>query len=129
VTPSTFADLNVPQPPKIEKMSDFGLINSRYTMTVRSSNKKLRLYSWSPHDYRTFAEVDFDPEPGKWYTMKLQVETSSIRGKLWPRGQAEPTEWTVQMLDTSPNLSGSPGLYGNAQEAEIYVDNVSVVEN
>ncbi len=123
------ADFALQQSEGTGKMSDWGLINSRYTMTVRSSNKKLRLYSWSPHDYRTFAEVDFDPEPGKWYTMKLQVETSEIRGKLWPRGEAEPTEWTIEMLDTFPNLSGSPGMYGNAQEAEIYIDNVSVVEN
>ncbi len=115
------------------KMSDLGLINSRYTMTVRSSNKKLRLYSWSPHDYRTFAEVDFDPEPGKWYTMKLRVDpisvVSHVRGKLWPRGEAEPSEWTVKLVDKSPNKSGSPGLYGNAQEAEIFIDNLNVVPN
>ncbi len=114
-------------------MPDLGLINSRYTMTVRSSNKKLRVYSWSPHDYRTFAEVDFDPVPGKWYTMKLEVqprgESASVRGKLWPRDETEPEAWTVEMIDPAPNLSGSPGLYGNAQEAEIYIDNLSVVPN
>ena len=112
-----------------QKMPDLGLINSRYTMTVRSSNKELRIYSWSPHDYRTYASVPFDPEPGKWYTMKFEVSGSRMRGKLWQRGATEPVEWTVAMTDPSPNVSGSPGLYGNAQEAEIYVDNVSVVAN
>jgi hypothetical protein len=111
------------------KMPDFGLINSRYTMTVRSSNRELRLYSWSPHEVRTFASVPFDPLPGEWYTMKLEVHRSTIRGKLWVRGEAEPAAWTVAMEDDSPNLSGSPGLYGNAQEAEIYVDNLTVVVN
>ena len=115
------------------KMSDFGLINSRYTMTVRSSNRKLRIYSWSPHDYRAFAEVDFDPEPNQWYTMKLQVKplgvVAQVHGKIWPRGEAEPTDWTVNLTDKSPNLVGSPGFYGNAQEAEIQVDNVSVISN
>ena len=115
------------------KMPDFGVINSRYTMTARSSNKKLRIYSWSPHDYRSFAEVDFDPEPGKWYTMKLKVEPAGdkaiVKGKLWEKGQEEPESWTVEMSDESPNLSGSPGLYGNAQEAEIYLDNISVTAN
>ncbi len=133
VTPSTLADIKASLPLKIGKMSDLGLINSRYTMTVRSSNKKLRLYSWSPHDYRTFAEVDFDPVPGKWYSMKLQVvpqgSKASVRGKLWVRGEPEPDEWTIGIVDESPNLSGSPGMYGNAQEAEIYIDNVSVVAN
>ncbi len=130
------------EPNKVGKMSDFGLINSRYTMTVRSSNKELRLYSWSPHDYRTYASVPFDPEPGKWYTMKLEVTptkfaaigsestaSAKVRGKLWVRGEKEPDDWTVEMVDESPNLAGSPGLYGNAQEAEIYIDNVSVVAN
>ncbi len=130
------------EPTKVGKMSDFGLINSRYTMTVRSSNKELRIYSWSPHDYRTYASVPFDPEPGKWYTMKLEVTPQSfaaigseptasatVRGKLWVRGEKEPDDWTVEIIDESPNLTGSPGLYGNAQEAEIYIDNVSVVAN
>ena len=115
------------------KMPDMGLINSRYTMTVRSSNKQLRVYSWSPSDFRSYAVVEFQPESGKWYTMKLRVEPAGdraiVRGKLWPRGQAEPSEWTVEMVDESPNLFGSPGLYGNAQESEIYVDNISVTPN
>ena len=67
--------------------------------------------------------------PGEWYTMKLQVDGSTIRGKLWVRGENEPEAWTVEMMDSSPNLFGSPGLYGNAQEAEFYIDNVSVVSN
>ena len=115
------------------KMPDLGLINSRYTMTVRSSNKQLRIYSWSAHVDRTFAEAPFDPVPGKWYTMKLKVVPFYVKaqvfGKLWVRGEPEPGEWTIGMVDESPNLSGSPGLYGNAQEAEVFVDNVSVVSN
>lgn len=115
------------------KMSDFGLINSRYTMTVRSSNKELRVYSWSASEYRTFVTVDFDPQPGKWYTMKLRVEprsdTALVQGKLWERGQPEPEAWTVEMVDPTPNFTGSPGFYGNAQEAEIFLDNLSVTAN
>jgi hypothetical protein len=123
------ADFALQKNPDTQKMPDLGLINSRYTMTVRSSNKELRMYSWSPHDYRTYVSVPFDPEAGKWYTMKFEVSGSRIRGKLWERGATEPVEWTVAMTDAAPNGSGSPGLYGNAQEAEIYIDNVSVVAN
>jgi len=123
------ADFALQKSPDTGKMSDLGLINSRYTMTVRPSNKELRIYSWSVHEYRTYASVPFDPEPGKWYTMKLQVSGSRVRGKIWPRGNSQPIEWTVEMYDASPNVSGSPGLYGNAQEAEIYLDNISVVSN
>ena len=127
------ADFALTKSDESGKMPDFGLINSRYTITVRSSNKQLRIYSWSPHDYRTYAAVDFDPQPERWYTMKVSVEPADdkaiVRGKLWPRDQAEPEEWTVEMTDESPNLSGSPGFYGNAQEAEIKVDNVTVEPN
>lgn len=115
------------------KMPDYGLTNSRYSMTVRSSVGELRIYSWSPHDYRTYASVDFQPEPHKWYTMKLRVDpqgsTATIRGKLWPRDEAEPDEWTIEMVDELPNLHGSPGLFGKAEVAEIYVDNIQVYTN
>jgi len=115
------------------RLPDFGLINSRYTMTIRSSNRQLRLYSWSPHDFRTYAAAEFLPETDRWYTMKLRVEPAgdraTVRGKIWPREQAEPTEWAVEMVDHSPNLQGSPGLYGNASEAEILLDNLVVVPN
>ncbi len=115
------------------KLPDIGLINSRYTMTVRSMNRKLRIYSWSPHDTRAFAEVEYAPSPNTWVTMKLRVESDGdqavVRGKLWQRGHEEPDEWTVSMVDPSPNLFGSPGLYGNAQEAEIHIDNISVTPN
>lgn len=123
------ADFALDQSPESGKMPDLGLINSRYTMTVRSSNNQLRIYSWSPHDYRTYATVDFDPKPGEWYTMKLQVSGSQVRGKLWTRGESEPSAWTFEMNDPAPNLSGSPGIYVNAQEAEVFIDNVSVVAN
>ena len=115
------------------KMGDYGLTNSRYSMTVRSQNGELRLYSWSPHDLRTFASVEFQPEPHKWYTMKMRVDpegdTARVRGKLWPRDEAEPAPWTIEMVDKAPNLFGSPGLFGKSEVAEIFVDNILVDDN
>ena len=121
------------------KLPDAGLINSRYTMTLRGMSRQLRLYSWSPHDYRTFAASDFDPQAEVWYTMKFSVTPKRstpekgpqaiVRGKIWPRDEPEPSAWTAEMVDLAPNLSGSPGLYGNAQEAEFYIDNIHVVSN
>ncbi len=115
------------------KLPDVGLINSRYTMTLRGMNHQVRLYSWSPHDYRTFASVEFQPQPDVWYSMKFSVEPAGneaiVRGKLWPRGEKEPKEWTIEMVDKSPNLTGSPGLYGNAQEAEFFINHIRVTSN
>jgi hypothetical protein len=52
-----------------------------------------------------------------------------VRGKLWPRDADEPQSWTVQIVDDSPNLQGSPGLYGNARDAEFFLDNLVVIPN
>lgn len=115
------------------RLPDFGVINSAYTLAVRPMSRQLRMYSWSPHDYRTFAAAEFEPEPHKWYTMKLRVEPGDgqvkVLGKMWPRGEDEPQEWTVEMVDKSPNLQGSPGLFGKTETAELFVDNIKVYPN
>jgi hypothetical protein len=115
------------------KISDVGLINGRYQLTIRGLNKKLRLDTWTTSDYRTHTNVPFEPEADKWYTLKLTVEPGEketvAKGKIWRRGEEEPKDWTVEMVDHSPNLHGTPGLYGNCPEAEIFVDNISVTPN
>jgi hypothetical protein len=69
--------------------------------------------------------------------MKLRaaIETSGgkpravLRGKVWPRGENEPEQWTIEATDDSPQRQGSPGLFGDATNAEIFLDNISVVPN
>jgi outer membrane protein assembly factor BamB len=124
---------DVKLPEENGKISDVGLINSGYFMTVRGESKKLRIDSWPSHDFRTHQMIDADIVPNEWYTMKLSVEpagsTAFVRGKLWKRGESEPENWTVEMVDEAPNLNGSPGLYGHASDAEIYLDNLQVTPN
>ncbi len=52
-----------------------------------------------------------------------------LRGKVWKRGEEEPDEWTIEAADAVPNTHGSPGLFGNAQLTEFYIDNVEVYPN
>ena len=115
------------------RMPDVGVIDSGYTASLRAGDRKLRLYSWLAHDHRTAAEVEFDPQPGVWYRLKLRVQqgdgTADVKGKIWLRDQDEPKEWAVEMVDKSPIKSGSPGIFGQAQEAEFYMDNISVTPN
>ena len=59
----------------------------------------------------------------------VQGDIAVLKGKVWPRGTAEPSEWTVEATDESPNVSGSPGLFGNAKDAELYLDNIHVTAN
>jgi outer membrane protein assembly factor BamB len=115
------------------RMPDVGVNNSGYTLSLRAGDKRLRVYSWLAHDHRTAAEVEFDPQPGVWYRLKLEVKQvdgkAQVRGKIWPQDQDEPKDWTVEMKDNSPITSGSPGIFGHSQEAEFYMDNISVTAN
>ncbi|HEX7377900.1 MAG TPA: hypothetical protein VF278_12340, partial [Pirellulales bacterium] len=66
-------------------------------------------------------------------TMKFQASVEEgkavLRGKVWPKGEKEPDEWAIEAVDDAPNVIGSPGLFGNAQDAEIFLDNIEVREN
>ncbi len=85
----------------------------------------------NPHP--VFQSVPFTWEAGKWYTLKFQASTDGtnavLKGKVWPRGESEPSDWTIQAVDELGNLHGSPGMFGNANDSEIMIDNISVTPN
>ena len=115
------------------KLPDVGAIAQGYTLEVSGENKWIKLVSWLPHPKRHFKEVPFDLKPDSWYTIKLRAENSAgkalLRGKVWERGKPEPKDWTIELVDPMPNTTGAPGLFGNATNAELFLDNVSVTPN
>lgn len=120
-------------PVQEDRRPDMGLINQRYTLDLMAKDQ-LQIRSWTPRLELRFAKtIDFPWEAGHWYTIKFQAENGensvTLRGKVWPRGEAEPKEWTIEATDTPPNTHGSPGLFGNASVAEFFIDNVSVTPN
>ena len=52
-----------------------------------------------------------------------------LRGKVWPRDEKEPEQWTIEAVDDVPNVQGSPGMFGNASTSEFFIDNISVTPN
>jgi outer membrane protein assembly factor BamB len=128
---TTQADFRLTE--KNGRLPDCGVINSGYSLVIRSGDKRLKLYSWNAHDHRTSAEAPLEAQPGVWYRLKLQVnqlkDKAEVNGKLWLRDQSEPADWTVKMVDSQPIQSGSPGIYGHSQEAEFYLDNIAVTSN
>jgi hypothetical protein len=121
------------------QMPDMGVIAQRYTLDMLGADQKLQVRMWPPQVRTHFSKtVPFAWKPNVWYTLKLQAATLSsdgkaprvaVRGKVWPRDSKEPTEWTVEAVDETPNLVGSPGLYGDSTNAEIYIDNIRVTRN
>lgn len=128
-TPEIPPDAN----PSSVKMADMGLINSRYVFLISGANQELRLYSWAVSDHRTQAQKPYTLDPDTWYTLKLRVEpkedSALVQGKIWKRGETEPDDWSIEFTDHAPNLHGTPGLFGNAQQAEFFVDNLTVTPN
>lgn len=114
---------------KSGRLPDMGLINQRYTLDLQGS-KHLQIRSWFARLENRFAKtIDMEWDPNVWYTMKFESENKDgkaiLRGKVWKRGEAEP-EWQIEAADETPNTFGSPGMFGNAGDAEFYIDNVSV---
>ena len=58
----------------------------------------------------------------------LDGGAATVPGKVRPRGESEPSAWTIELVDPLGNTQGAPGLYGYAM-SDIYYDNVSVWRN
>ncbi|PQO26972.1 serine/threonine protein kinase [Blastopirellula marina] len=115
------------------QLPDIGLIAQGYEFILMGNESKARVLSWITQQ-RIAQEVPFTLEPGVWFHMKLKVSnqeggTALAQGKVWKKGEAEPADWMVEVVDEVPNTSGSPGLFGNAKTGEIYLDNITVTPN
>ena len=115
------------------KLPDMGLICQGYKFAMEGLNNRILLNSWDSHDYRTSKVLPFKMEPDVWYVMKIKVSNDGpkarVQGKVWKRGESEPANWSIEMDDDMPNKQGSPGMTGNATNAEITIDNVMVTPN
>ncbi len=114
------------------KTPDIGLIAQRYTIDMMGASQQLQIRSWVP-TLRAAKTIPFAWKTDVWYTLKLRAANEGgkavLRGKVWERGQAEPSDWMITAEDESPNATGSPGLFGNATNAELFLDNISVTPN
>lgn len=131
--------LGTPKIGRRPKLSDMGVINSRYKMILLGFEKRIRLVTYSPIP-RLQKEIPFDWQPDTWYRAKFSVniagEKGVVRAKVWPRDGAEPSDWMIEMEDPCPNLEGSPGLYvyskgatATKPGASVFFDNYRVYRN
>lgn len=115
------------------KLPDIGLTAQRYTLDLMGASQRLQLRSWITQLERFQANQDFTWEPETWYTLKFQASVEGdkaiLRGKCWPKADEEPADWMIVGEDHVPNVIGSPGFYGNAKDAELFYDNLTVKRN
>jgi outer membrane protein assembly factor BamB len=116
---------------KGRRMPDLGLMNGGYTLDLQGNHQRLQVRSWAS-ELAFSKQIEFPWQPDVWYRMKLRVEPSParvmVRGKVWPKAEAEPAAWTIEYEDPSGILTGAPGLYADSL-TELDIDNVQVMEN
>ncbi len=119
-----------------DNMPNMGVTAHRYILQMVGNEQKLRISAWDAIP-RVAKEIDFAWEPNTWYQLKIKVEAedehSHVLGKAWKKGEAEPSEWMLDLTDENPNPSGAPGIYGSALGIQppkpgttIYYDNILV---
>ena len=121
---------------------DMGLINCRYKLVLlgtSSVKRALRIVTWDPMP-RIEKDVPFDWKADTWYSMKMSVDIvdgeAHVKGRVWPRGEKEPSDWHIEVIDPHPNTEGSAGLYAysvnitaKSHGTPVYFDNVEVTSN
>jgi outer membrane protein assembly factor BamB len=123
---------------KRRQRGDVGIVAQRYEMMLSGSHERIELQPWQPETQRT-VKADFPWKADTWYTMKLEVQSLGqgkvrARGKVWAKGDPEPTTWQIDRVDPIGSTKGAPGLYADAPSAagggsEIYYDNIRVYKN
>ncbi|MBT6721872.1 MAG: PQQ-like beta-propeller repeat protein, partial [Planctomycetaceae bacterium] len=115
-----------------DKLPDIGLTGQGYCLDMQGESQRLQIRTWVPQE-RIAETVDFAWKEDQWYTLKFRVAVEDgkavLRAKVWKKGSDEPSEWMLEVTDDVPVTQGSPGLYGNAKDAEIYLDNITVTAN
>jgi outer membrane protein assembly factor BamB len=120
------------------QVGDIGVVAQRYELVLFGSHQRLELQPWQPEVTRT-QRVEFKWEKDKWYTMKLEITNLAkgqvrARGKVWPKGEAEPAAWTIERIDPIGSRNGTAGIYADvpsnpAGGSEVYYDNIKVYRN
>jgi hypothetical protein len=121
-----------------DELPDMGVVACRYTLMLDGNKQQLRLVSWDALP-RVDKTIRYEWKADAWYHLRLGVfpagDKAMVRGKVWEQGQDEPTAWTLELEDPTPNIEGSPALYANAtgilnnKGAEIFFDQVRIQSN
>ena len=114
-------------------MSVVGVVNQRYIIALDGNKQALEVSS--NHD-RIKQAAPFKIRPNVWYTLKTRVQinedgTGVVKGKAWPRDEAEPEGWVIEAQVPNAHTNGSPGLFGFSPQSryKVFIDNINVTPN
>lgn len=110
--------------------STVGLVNQRYLVALVGNAQRLEV---SSNPDRIKVSVPFRWSQKRWYTLKCRVDVNPdgsgiVKAKAWPRGEAEPGEWTIEVPHKVAHVKGAPGIFGFSPQSlyPVYVDNIKI---
>jgi outer membrane protein assembly factor BamB len=138
-TPTNFSnytlEADVRAATKRRQMGDVGITAQRYSLVLFGNSQQIQLWSWQEQGKEDHPPVvkEYAWKPDTWYRLKIEVQNMPdgkvrARGKVWPRGETEPAEWTLEKMDAMGNKEGSAGFFADAQFGAFF-DNVKVTPN
>ncbi len=111
-------------------LSTVGLVNQRYLISLVGNSQILEV---SSNHERVKESVKFSIKPNTWYRLKTAVEGQAdgsgvVRAKAWPREQAEPEAWTIEVPVRRLHPQGAPGIFAFSPQSQkrVYLDNLKV---
>jgi outer membrane protein assembly factor BamB len=115
-------------------MSNVGLVNQRYLINVAANNRILEVTS---NHERLKASVPFEAAPNTWYRLKTRVDADksgpggTVRAKVWPKAEAEPAQWTIEVKVPKVHAHGAPGVFAFSPQSlrRVFIDNLSITAN
>jgi outer membrane protein assembly factor BamB len=113
------------------KMSEVGVINQRYAIILKGNSQELEINSTQE---RIKESVPFKWTANAWYHIKARVDVAAdgsgiVRAKAWPKGEAEPDKWLIEVKHQHAHPMGNPGLFSLAPLERAWIDNISVTQN
>jgi outer membrane protein assembly factor BamB len=114
------------------KMSEIGLINQRYLITLKGNAQQIEI---SSNQERLRQSAPFKMAPNEWYHLKTRVDVAKdgsgvVHAKAWKKGEPEPEAWTIELQHKNAHPNGCPGFYSLApQDQHAWIDNISVTPN
>lgn len=114
-------------------MSSVGLVNQRYLVQLRGNYQDIEISS----NFESLkVNTPFPIVPGTWYSLETRVDlqsdgTAIVRARCWPRGEARPAAWTLEVPHTHAHKNGGAGVYGFTPQSrfKVHIDNLKVTPN
>jgi RHS repeat-associated protein len=75
------------------------------------------------------AEEPYSISADTWYQVRFEVNGGTVRAKIWPDGQSEPSGWSMEGTDATPLGAGTLSVWTNTWEnldTDIFVDDLEL---